>query len=130
MNQKALVAGSRLLDLRARRLENGYLEVMAATNAGNFALRRNNLTSLGDSGLSDRLESTLPSAYSGAAIQEVWTDGDSLFVLLDRGRCIVYEYVLPDATGVMEALSFVDDPGTVGRVRKDLEQDRDARRIP
>jgi hypothetical protein len=65
-----------------------------------------------------------------AAIQEVWTDGDSLFVLLDRGRCIVYEYVLPDATGVMEALSFVDDPGTVGRVRKDLEQDRDARRIP
>lgn len=129
MNQKAPIAGSRLLDLCARRLENGYLEVMVATNAGKFVLSRNHVTALDDSGLSERLESRLPSAYGDATIQEVWTDGDSLFVLLNRDRCVVYEYVLPDATGVMEALSFVDDAATVERVRKDLEKDPDARRL-
>jgi hypothetical protein len=128
MCQKPAMTGSRLLDLGARRLKNGYWELVATTDTGVFGLGRSGVTSLEQSA-QPGFHSQLTDSYRNAMVQEVWTDGDSLFVLLDQSRCLVYEYVLPGTSGGLEALRLVDDPTTVNQIKADLERDPDARRI-
>ncbi len=130
MNLHPTFAGSRLHDLLARRAADGYLDLIATTDRGAFDLQRNSVqVRPATSDIPAGFDSWLEESYRGAVVEQLWTDGDSLFILLDQDRCVVYEFTLPDASGASETLLFLRGPADVNRIKRHLEEEPDAREL-
>ncbi len=102
------IIGDRLLDLFARALPGGYLEVFALADVGAFAVLRSGIGQRVARPSSRRYQSMLEDSFRRRVVQEAWTDGDSLLIVLEASRGIVYECTLPDALGVAETIHLLE----------------------